>query len=764
MDVVQFGPLDDLGYRRPPVTASYDDLRRRGLPEVLLVHSSLPEGVTVCDVQVFAAMIEEAYHPPRALLVNPPDEEGTEHCRGFVGNGLWEWVVASPTLRSDMGLPSRPSLWLTLAPERDGQRQASIATRSTDHDGRRVVGPVLATFPLSTRPSGWSPPSDDSVELRPLSLMRGRKYRRPPATVSLDDLGRRSLPTVLFVNRHLPEGVTVCDIEVFAAMIEEAYRTPGALHVLPDLDEHGNEQCAGIGSTGTWEWLAVSESEPDYDEWGMSTKEWDMSATAEIRRILFAPEADGKRVCTLRLVNGNGGRWLKDNHPVTFTIRVHPGPAAADRGAAADDRALEPAALEPVIDRLADQDPGAADLLRLLAFLGPEPLSLDLLLAGARAVIAATHRLPGPQAAAVVGTLPADPAAAGHAVTALRCFGLLSPAGGGREVISQPVRVATRARLTAHQAAFWRQAAAAVIDAALPTDPHAPAAWPAYAVLLPHAHAALDLTSDGMGRIARYLGHSGHYPAARDICRQITDAHTAYDPHGPEHPRTLTARREAARWTGMAGQAAEARDQLTALLAVVERVQGPDHPETLATRHEMARWTGAAGDAADAREQCAALWPAVERVLGADHLDALALRSELARWTGQAPDTPDARDQCATVLSIYELIAGPSNADVELHRRMFPDVAGLEQATASARYQFGLLHRIYERLLGGEHPDTLAAWRSETSLAGDAGYAAHARTQFGYLLQRSERILGRDHPDTLHTRASLAHWTRRSAD
>lgn len=33
-----------------PVTASFEDLRRRGLPEVLFVHSSLPEGVTICDV------------------------------------------------------------------------------------------------------------------------------------------------------------------------------------------------------------------------------------------------------------------------------------------------------------------------------------------------------------------------------------------------------------------------------------------------------------------------------------------------------------------------------------------------------------------------------------------------------------------------------------------------------------------------------------------------------------------------------------------
>ena len=741
MDVISFGPLDDLGYRRPPATASFEDLRARGLPEVLFVHSFLPEGVTICDVNVFAAMIEEAYHPPRTLLVGPPDEDGSQQCRGLVGNGLWEWKVVSPAGRTHTGTALNPGLWMTLAPERDGQRQATVATveHARGHAGEKV-GPVLATFPLSIRPAG-APPTDGLVELGPLEAMGGVRYRRPPATVSFDVLSRSALPGALFVNTHLPEGVTVIDLDVFAAMIEEAYHTPDALHMLPDLDEHGNEQCTGIGATGTWQWVAVCEGEPTDGERYTSPQ-------VEIGRILFAPEAGGSRVCTLVPSKENGRQWPQDNYPVTFTISVRPGP---------------PTALAPALSELADRAPVAAGLLRLLAFLGPESLPLGLLLAGARALFAAPHQLPDP-AAAVISSLSADPAAAGHAVTALRRFGLLSAAAGGREVISRPVHSAIRTEVTSQPADFWRQVGAAVIDAALPADPQTPASWQSYAVLLPHAHAILDPTSDGMGRVARYLGYSGHYLAARDACRKIADALSVHESHGAEHPRTLAARRQAARWTGMAGQAPEARDQLPALLPVTERVLGPDHPDTLAARRELARWTGEAGDAAGAREQCAALWPAVERVLGADHLDALAVRSELARWTGQGPDTPDARDQCAALLSVYELIAGSGNAGVVLDRRMFPDLPDLEQAAASARYQFGLLHRIYERLLGGDHLDTFAVWGSQNTLFGDAGHVDHARIQFGRLLQRSKRILGPDHPDILHTRHELARFIGMAGD
>jgi len=89
----------------------------------------------------------------------------------------------------------------------------------------------------------------------------------------------------------------------------------------------------------------------------------------------------------------------------------------------------------------------------------------------------------------------------------------------------------------------------------------------------------------------------------------------------PEHPGALAARSELAYSTGLAGDAAGARDQFAALLPVAERVLGPEHPDTLATRASLAYWTGHAGDAGAARDQFAALLPVAERVLGPEHPD-----------------------------------------------------------------------------------------------------------------------------------------------
>lgn len=145
------------------------------------------------------------------------------------------------------------------------------------------------------------------------------------------------------------------------------------------------------------------------------------------------------------------------------------------------------------------------------------------------------------EAAAGIGPLLGDPVAAGDAITALRRYSLLSPAGDGLVLVHRLVQAVTRARLTEQEATQWGQIAEALVEAAVPGDATATVAWPTYALLLPHARAVLDLTSNGMRQIAEYLGHSGSYAAARDQFRLIADALTESDTHGADYPDTLAA-------------------------------------------------------------------------------------------------------------------------------------------------------------------------------------------------------------------------------
>ena len=402
--------------------------------------------------------------------------------------------------------------------------------------------------------------------------------------------------------------------------------------------------------------------------------------------------------------------------------------------------------------------PGAAGLLRLLAFCAPDAVPLGLLLQPRPGL---ADQLPA-KVAPVLGPLLGDELAAGDAVAALRRYSLVRPAGDGVVSVHRLVQAVTADQMPEDLARGWRQAAAALVEASLPGDPRQPGTWPVFAALLPHAQAALPADSAGMVRIASYLGDSGSYVAARELWRGMREDRAQN--LGPDDPGTLLARAEFAGWTGLAGDAAGARDQYAALLPVRERVSGAEHPDTLTTRGQLAFWTGAAGDAAGARDQYAALLPVRERVSGAEHPGTLNTRGHLALGTGDAGDAAGARDQYAALLPVRERVSGAEHPGTLNTRGQLARWTGNAGDAAGARDQFAALLPVRERVLGAEHPDTLTDRGNLAYYTGRAGDAAGARDQYAALLPVCKRVLGAEHPDTLRTRNELARWTGEAGD
>ena len=429
------------------------------------------------------------------------------------------------------------------------------------------------------------------------------------------------------------------------------------------------------------------------------------------------------------------------------------------RGEAAGHREHTAATLSLALARLAHDAPAAAGLMRLLAFLAPEPVPLDLLLAGH-----GTAKGMEAEVGMAVGPLLGDPVAAGDAVAALRRYSLAAPAGDGLFQVHRLVQAITRAELNDRRARHWRRAAATLVEAAVPADAQLPRAWQACAVLLPHARAVLDPASDGISRIAQYLGYSGSYQAARDLSALIADARRDSQDYGSEHPGTLSARHSLARWTGEAGSEVAAREQFAALVPVYERVQGSEHPGTMDARASLARWTGETGDPAAARDQMAALVPVYERVQGPEHPETMDARFYLARWTGEAGDPAAARDQFAALVPIRERVQGPEHPDTLGARISLARWTGEAGDAAAARDQFAALVPIRERVQGPEHPSTLGARVHLARWTGEAGDAAAARDQFAVLLPIHERVHGPEYRDTLTVRQSLARWTGEAGD
>jgi hypothetical protein len=404
------------------------------------------------------------------------------------------------------------------------------------------------------------------------------------------------------------------------------------------------------------------------------------------------------------------------------------------------------------------QSAPAVGLLRFAACCAAEDIPLHLLLQP-RPGLAESF---GAEVASLLVPLLEDALARDEAVARVRRYSLISAPRNGLVSVHRLVQAITWAQMPADEAAAWRQAAAAMIDAALPDDPGHPMAWPVFAVLLPHAQAALAPVSDGMGKIAGYLGSIGNYATARNLQQQILDARVME--FGDKHPRTLSARAYLAQWTGEAGDAAAARDQFAALLPALERVLGAEHPRALDARGNLARWTGQAGDAAAARDQFAALLPVFQRALGAWHPGTLTARDRLANWTGQTGGAAAARDQYAALVQALELVRGAEHLGTLTARGRLARWTGEAGDKLAARDQFAALLPVFERVLGAEHPRTLDVGADLANWTGEAGDALAARDQFAALLPVFERVLGAEHPRTLVVRADLAYWTGEAGD
>ena len=356
-------------------------------------------------------------------------------------------------------------------------------------------------------------------------------------------------------------------------------------------------------------------------------------------------------------------------------------------------------------EHLQDAAPGAAGLLRLLAFCAPEAIPLRLLLQPRPGLAGQLT----PEVASVLAPLLEDELAAGDAIAALRRYSLISPPADGLVSVHRLVQAVTADQMPAELAREWQQAAAALIEVAIPGDTFPPESWPVCAALLPHVKAALAYESAGMARIANYLGWSGSYAAARDLYRRVFNEQERSP--GPEHLRTLMAWYWLAHWTGEAGNPAAAREMFAAMLPVRERVSGPEHRDTLIIRNEVARWTGEAGDPVAARDQYAALLPVRERVIGREHPATLRTRHDLAHWTGEAGDPAAARDMCAMLLPVRERVIGPEHPLTLGTRHELARWTGEAGDPVAARDQYAALLPVCERVLGPEHPETLAGLR-----------------------------------------------------
>lgn len=233
---------------------------------------------------------------------------------------------------------------------------------------------------------------------------------------------------------------------------------------------------------------------------------------------------------------------------------------------------------------------------------------------------------------------------------------------------------------------------------------------------------------------------------------------------GPEHPTTLSAKRNLAFFLPRVGHIDTAIDMLAELLPVHQRVLGPSHPDTVCTWQTLAYWHGREGDTTRAAQLLAQLLPVMEGAYGAEDPETLMTRHNLASWRGEAGDAAGAEQAFAELLPLQEQAQGPEHPDTLTARHNLAHWRGMAGDAAGAAEAYTELLPVQKRVLGPDHFSTLATHHELGRWLGEAGDPATAVTVLAEVLTIRQQAKGPEDSETLIARLNLANWRGRAGD
>ncbi|WP_433720976.1 tetratricopeptide repeat protein [Actinoplanes sp. CA-051413] len=377
------------------------------------------------------------------------------------------------------------------------------------------------------------------------------------------------------------------------------------------------------------------------------------------------------------------------------------------------------------MDAVAGRSSLAVRVLRVLAWLGPDAVPVE--------VMSPPH---------------ADPVATSDALAVLVSFSLINRRAGEVSV-HRLVQAVVRQDQDA-------AAAVSIVRAAIPEAPLTNVAgWPRWNQLLPHidaltrhagpAHSNTQLMYVN-DQAAVYRQFQGQVSAAVELFEQVLAGRQRV--LGDNHPDTLTSRHNLAGAYQAAGRVAAAIELFEQARTDRQRVLGDDHPDTLASLNDLAFAYRAAGRLAEAIVLFEQARASRRRVLGDDHPDTMVSRNNLASAYQAAGRVAEAVDLFEQIVTDSRRVLGDDHPDTLANRY---DLAYAYHVAGRVTEAIDLFEQVLadrQRVLGDDHPDTLSS-RSDLAYAyRTAGRLTEATELWEQVLRDRRRVLGDDHPRT----------------
>jgi tetratricopeptide (TPR) repeat protein len=402
---------------------------------------------------------------------------------------------------------------------------------------------------------------------------------------------------------------------------------------------------------------------------------------------------------------------------------------------------------------------GEVALLRLLAWLAPEPLPL-FVLEGYRAEAlwreaVALQQQEGP--AVAVSCSVRD------ALAGLSDYSMVRwDAEGETVVVHRVVQEMLRTRLPPGARVAWLTLGLRLLDAARPGDPTDVRTWPRWNPLRPHIAVVVAQADESgiaeptallMNRLGGLLWAKALHAEAEPLLRRAL----AIDERslGPEHPNVAIRLNDLALLLKATSRLGEAEPLMRRALAIDERSLGPEHPEFAIHLNNLAGLLGDTNRLAEAEPLLRRVVDIFEKGLGEGHPNVATALNNLGQVLVDTSQLGEAELLLRRALAIHERSLGPEHPTVAINLN---NLAGLLRVTNRLGEAEPLLRRalaIDERSLGPEHPDVAIALNNLAQVLEDTNRLAEAEP----LSRRMARIFldftrrtGHQHP---HLREAL---------
>jgi tetratricopeptide (TPR) repeat protein len=403
------------------------------------------------------------------------------------------------------------------------------------------------------------------------------------------------------------------------------------------------------------------------------------------------------------------------------------------------------------VEQVAREHPAAPDLLRLCAFLHPDAIPEEMLMAGA------------PHLGPVLGPVIADPYQFDLLLAAVRSASLISRHAEGKTLsVHRLVQAVIQDQMEPEVAHLWRVRVVQMVATSFPEPEFT--AWPRCERLLQSALACAEWLEAGgsdlpdagelLSRAGIYLIRRGRFDAAESLLeRAVTVTEKCY---GPDHaaliPRLLQYG-EALYWQGKY-ETCELLWYRT--LALCEHHLGSNHVKTVETINNLALVYYVQAKYEQSEQLFYQALSIQKQLSGSESREMASLLSNLGLLYQDQKKFEQAEKVFKQALHILEQQLGAEhmNTVYMFHNlaNAYRDQGKYEQAEPF--YQQVLSFR--KQHAGPEHPDTATSLHDLALLRQAQGNYTEACSFFERALHIRTQVLGLQHPQTRKTSACLA--------